>query len=218
MKNRFIPVFLLLLLLFFSVPASAHPGRTDENGGHFVTDTGEYHYHHGYGAHQHSDIDGDGVLDCPYDFDDKTDSGRSGVSSHGTAHIYKDDSDTSSTDPDDSSDDGNKRGSPISVVFKPPWEGNAKPKEDGKNWLSVAGDMISYILDIRLRELPMHIAALAMIALYGYIAAVFIVGVSCAIIEKIKKKPVPHANKIILVSTIIFSVVLLLLCLFDEVA
>lgn len=40
--------------------ASAHPGRTDANGGHHVTATGEYHYHHGYPAHQHPD----GV--CPY--------------------------------------------------------------------------------------------------------------------------------------------------------
>lgn len=40
--------------------ASAHPGRTDANGGHHVTATGEYHYHHGYPAHQHPG----GV--CPY--------------------------------------------------------------------------------------------------------------------------------------------------------
>ena len=48
--------------------AFAHPGRTDSNGGHHVTATGEYHYHHGYPAHDHYDIDGDGVLDCPYTY------------------------------------------------------------------------------------------------------------------------------------------------------
>ncbi len=48
--------------------AFAHPGRTDSNGGHYVTATGEYHYHHGYPAHDHYDIDGDGVLDCPYTY------------------------------------------------------------------------------------------------------------------------------------------------------
>lgn len=26
---------------------SAHPGRTDGNGGHIDTDTGDYHYHPG---------------------------------------------------------------------------------------------------------------------------------------------------------------------------
>ena len=34
--------------------------------------TGEYHYHHGYSAHDHYDMDGDGNVDCPYDFNDQT--------------------------------------------------------------------------------------------------------------------------------------------------
>lgn len=69
-----------LVLSFFS-PASAHPGGTDEYGGHYNRSTGEYHYHHGYPAHQH--INGT----CPYDFDDRTgwnsgsSSGSSGDSS-----------------------------------------------------------------------------------------------------------------------------------------
>lgn len=56
----------LLICLLIPVTASAHPGRTDANGGHTDHSTGEYHYHHGYEAHQHPD----GV--CPYDFDDRT--------------------------------------------------------------------------------------------------------------------------------------------------
>ena len=39
---------------------------------HHDHSTGEYHYHHGYSAHSHYDIDGDGIIDCPYDFDNKT--------------------------------------------------------------------------------------------------------------------------------------------------
>ena len=53
MKKVF--VFLLLLITIF-VPATlgfAHSGKTDENGGHYDRNTGEYHYHHGYSAHQH---------------------------------------------------------------------------------------------------------------------------------------------------------------------
>jgi hypothetical protein len=53
-----------------SVSAFAHSGRTDSSGGHTNHSTGEYHYHHGHPAHQHSDIDGDGELDCPYDFNE----------------------------------------------------------------------------------------------------------------------------------------------------
>ena len=51
--------------------ASAHPGRTDENGGHTNHSDGSYHYHHGYPAHFHSN----GV--CMYDFDNQTNYGGS---------------------------------------------------------------------------------------------------------------------------------------------
>ena len=55
MKTKlFLLVFTFLFTFqFFTVPAIAHPGDTDENGGHYDQDTGEYHYHHGYPAHQH---------------------------------------------------------------------------------------------------------------------------------------------------------------------
>lgn len=56
----------------FLVAVSAHPGKTDSSGGHYDHSTGEYHYHHGYSAHSHYDVDGDGITDCPYNFDDKT--------------------------------------------------------------------------------------------------------------------------------------------------
>lgn len=49
-----------------------HSGRTDGNGGHYNHSTGEYHYHHGYPAHDHYDINGDGIVDCPYSFKDNT--------------------------------------------------------------------------------------------------------------------------------------------------
>ena len=78
--------FIALVLLFsVSIRSNAHPGRTDGNGGHTDRSTGEYHYHHGYPAHQHYDIDGDGVIDCPYLFKDKTgsNSGGSGSSNNG---------------------------------------------------------------------------------------------------------------------------------------
>lgn len=65
------------------ITASAHPGRTDSNGGHTDHSTGEYHYHHGYPAHSHYDIDGDGDIDCPYDFDDKTNHNKSDSNSSG---------------------------------------------------------------------------------------------------------------------------------------
>ena len=61
MKKVFTLVTLILLLISFcGVLASAHSGRTDSNGGHTNSATGEYHYHHGYPAHSHPN----GI--CPY--------------------------------------------------------------------------------------------------------------------------------------------------------
>ena len=59
------------------IPAMAHPGRTDGQGGHTNKSTGEYHYHHGYPEHQHPN----GV--CPYNFYDKNE-GTTGGSSNKT--------------------------------------------------------------------------------------------------------------------------------------
>lgn len=59
---------LLFALYFLITPVLAHSGRTDSNGGHWDRSTGQYHYHHGHPAHQHYDMDGDGILDCPYTF------------------------------------------------------------------------------------------------------------------------------------------------------
>lgn len=76
---RKIAIF-LLLLVFLSIPAAAHSGGTDENGGHIDHSTGEYHYHHGYPAHQH-----DGGV-CPYNFVDKSGStSGSGSKNSGSA-------------------------------------------------------------------------------------------------------------------------------------
>ena len=79
----------LLSIIFVCVlvlPASAHPGRTDSSGGHYDHSTGEYHYHHGYGAHDHYDMDDDGDIDCPYDFEDKT--GENSGKSSGSTTRY----------------------------------------------------------------------------------------------------------------------------------
>jgi hypothetical protein len=78
--------------------AQAHPGRTDSSGGHTDSDTGDYHYHHGYEAHAHFDIDGNGTIDCPYDFDDQT--GRNSGTSTGSG----------SYTPGDGSEDGYQEG------------------------------------------------------------------------------------------------------------
>ena len=84
MKRIILFICFAACLISLVVPTVfAHPGKTDSQGGHTDHSTGEYHYHHGYSAHDHYDMDGDGVVDCPYNFDDKTDhsSGDSNSSS-----------------------------------------------------------------------------------------------------------------------------------------
>lgn len=76
-KKKTITVVAFLLALLIPILGLAHSGKTDENGGHYDSSTGEYHYHHGYPAHHHPG----GV--CPYDFDDQT--GSSSGSSSGSA-------------------------------------------------------------------------------------------------------------------------------------
>ena len=62
MKRIFcIALSVLILLLVFAIPITAHSGRTDSSGGHYDHSSGEYHYHHGEPAHQHPNGK------CPYD-------------------------------------------------------------------------------------------------------------------------------------------------------
>lgn len=65
----------------FSITAYAHSGRTDDLGGHYDTFSGEYHYHHGYPEHSH-------INGCPYDYDDKTATSISSVSSEKSSNVF----------------------------------------------------------------------------------------------------------------------------------
>lgn len=96
--KRILATAFALALTLPLLAVSAHPGRTDSAGGHTDSDTGDYHYHHGYEAHAHFDIDGNGTIDCPYDFDDQT--GRNSGTSTGSG----------SYTPGDGSEDGYQEG------------------------------------------------------------------------------------------------------------
>lgn len=87
---RYIFSLLCCIALFACIllTASAHTGKTDSSGGHYDHSTGEYHYHHGYPAHSHYDVDNDGFVDCPYDFDDQTDHGSGSHTSGSSSYQY----------------------------------------------------------------------------------------------------------------------------------
>lgn len=74
MKKILMLLFCLLLIGSLCFKVSAHPGRTDSNGGHYNHSTGEYHYHHGYSEHQHPN----GI--CPYEENTNTNSNNKNFS------------------------------------------------------------------------------------------------------------------------------------------
>ena len=96
MRKLFSAFISIPICLLFILEVSAHPGGTDADGGHWDYDAGEYHYHHGYTAHSHYDMDGDGAVDCPYDFKDRTGS-QSGTSTGGTSYSSRSYNDSSNT-------------------------------------------------------------------------------------------------------------------------
>lgn len=58
--NIFFHLFLIcVFILSFTISVSAHPGRTDSNGGHYNRKTGEYHYHNGSSAGKNTGGDSD---------------------------------------------------------------------------------------------------------------------------------------------------------------
>ena len=63
LKKIFILVCCMIIAFATANICFAHPGGTDENGGHYVGNSGKYHYHHGESAHQHPN----GV--CPYEIE-----------------------------------------------------------------------------------------------------------------------------------------------------
>ena len=70
----------LFVVTMLPLTVFAHPGKTDSSGGHVDHFTGEYHFHHGYPAHDHYDMDGDGSIDCPYNFNSRAQENKTHIS------------------------------------------------------------------------------------------------------------------------------------------
>lgn len=102
MKKTLQFLLFLIISLVLTMTALAHSGGTDSQGGHTNHSTGEYHYHHGYSAHQHEDLDGDGVLDCPYEFVDNTEESYTSHSTNYTAGAISGESNKKQFDPSNS--------------------------------------------------------------------------------------------------------------------
>ena len=71
MKRYLLPILLAFLLL--TSPVSAHPGRTDANGGHYDHSDGSYHYHTGEYAGRPQSGSSSSGSNQPFNPKDRTD-------------------------------------------------------------------------------------------------------------------------------------------------
>lgn len=81
-KFALITFLCVIIALCIPLSSSSHSGKTDGNGGHYDSSTGEYHYHHGYPAHQHKN----GV--CPYNYNENATTSANGSSQDTPWYVY----------------------------------------------------------------------------------------------------------------------------------
>lgn len=74
----------------------------------------------------------------------------------------------------------------------------------------IIGDIINYIFEIKLFDVPYLVASLAIGALIGYCASLIVIGFPCSIFEAITKKKINDEvkNKIIKIVAICFVAIL----------
>lgn len=203
MKKKFVfSVIAVVFVLVLAVVAFAHSGRTDSNGGHYNRSTGEYHYHHGYSAHNHYDMDGDGIDDCPYTFERKAETTESGERADGVRY-YK-------------TDDGRIIDISRTTNSK---ETVTREATKSKNVRTIIDDMLSYVLNLKVSELPLCFIFLAVVAFFGYCAAAFVIGYPYIFWCEFTKRKYNEQtiNKLIVRSSIVFDIAFVLYALYEKV-
>ena len=76
-----------------------------------------------------------------------------------------------------------------------------------KRIIDILGTILDYILNIKLFDVPLMLAYLAVSAIVGYCASLILIGVPCSIYETITKKKVNN-DKIIMIVAICFIILL----------
>lgn len=85
--------------------------------------------------------------------------------------------------------------------------------------LKFAFDVFGYLLNIKLYQIPRHIAYLGISCGFGYCAALFVIGFPVSLWEHFTKKQVnkDKENKVITYTAISFSVLLILRLLYEQI-
>ena len=86
-----------------------------------------------------------------------------------------------------------------------------------KSIFEIISDMVFYIFDIKISEIPLHIAYVGVIALCSYCASSFLIGFSCSVWETITKKKVNEEiqSKIIHILAMCLSIMFSLRLLYE---
>lgn len=84
----------------------------------------------------------------------------------------------------------------------------------------IVSEMISYVLNITISEIPIHIAYVAISGLLGYVTAMIMVSFPCAIWEGLTKKKVNDdaQEKAICVTAIVLFIFILIYFLYEAVS
>lgn len=87
------------------------------------------------------------------------------------------------------------------------------------NFIKVLGDMLVYIFNIRLHEIPLHIFYVVVFVLIAYVAESIIIGMPIAIWGAVTKKKLSFDSKekVDFVVTAVFTVALILIFLYQQV-
>lgn len=88
-----------------------------------------------------------------------------------------------------------------------------------KKWFEIIGNMISYVFDLKIVDIPEVIAYLGLSGLFGYCAAMIIIGFPVTVWEYFTKKKVRQEteSKAIATTSVFLAVAMILRLLYEQV-
>lgn len=85
------------------------------------------------------------------------------------------------------------------------------------NFIYIISDILEYIFQIRIADIPLHLAYLGINIFVSYCIAMIIVGIPVSIYESITKKEIPHKHqeKIVKITSVCLIVIIGLRLLYE---
>ncbi len=88
-----------------------------------------------------------------------------------------------------------------------------------KSWFEIVKDIWSYIFDLRIVDIPYHIALCAVSVLFGYTAAMILIGFPVSVWEHFTKKKARAdiEGKVITVVAVCLSIAFIIRVLYEKI-